>query len=301
MKYEKQFESYDQLADRLLGKGLVADRSILTKKLAEIGYYRLSGYWYIFKQDDSFVKGTTLDQILDIYEFDRKLRLLTLDAIERIEIFFRSNLAHELAASYGAFGYLDGLSLPNFTEVQRADFIHRCNRAYARSREPFALHFKQSYGDEHDLPPYWVLVGVLEFGTLFALYRGASNGVRKRLSRSFDVEPKVMDSWLVALNTTRNICCHHGRLWNRTLGTRPALPRRKNDMRWYGPFAIQADKPVAVLTILCHMLQTAKLDPDWASRAVALLLSRCEADRERMGFCAGWEDSAFWKSYLPKK
>lgn len=299
MKYEKQFETYDQLADRLLSRGLIADRPTLVQALEEIGYYRLSGYWHIFKRGNSFDKGASLDRILDIYEFDRRLRLLTLDAIERVEIFFRSNLAHELATLGGAFGYLERVSLPGFTETQYADFIRRCRLAYGRSREPYAIHFKQCYGDEHDLPPYWILVGVLDFGTLFALYRGAPNDVRKRLSRLFGVQPKVMDSWLVALNTTRNICCHHGRLWNRTLGTRPALPRKKNDPRWHGPFAVRSDKPVAVLTILCHMLQASGLDPDWARKVVSLILTRCEEDRARMGFNSGWEDSPFWKPYLP--
>lgn len=129
---------------------------------------------------------------------------------------------------------------------------------------------------------------------MVSLYRGAPNDVRKRISRTLSIEPKVMDSWLVALNTTRNICCHHGRLWNRTLGARPALPRRKNDARWYEPFSVRADKPVAVLTVLNHMLATAAPDSDWSAETIRLLETRPPSDLSRMGFTEGWQECPFW-------
>lgn len=295
MEYRKRFETYDQLADRLLSRGLQADRYQLVRRLREIGYYRLSGYWHIFKQaDGTFVDGTTLERVMDIYSFDRLLRLKTLDAIERAEVYLRSNIAHELASINGPFGYLNANSMPNFSPSQYTDFLSRCRKAFERSREPFALHYREKYADSQDLPPYWILVGTLEFGAMFALYRGASNDTRKCISRTFFIEPKVMDSWLVALNTVRNICCHHGRLWNRTLGTRPALPRQKNDARWHEPFAIRADKPIAVLTILSHMLTTVTPDSTWAEEMTRLLETRPESDLSKMGFAEGWRKSPFW-------
>ena len=94
------------------------DRTSLVAHLADVGYYRLSGYWYIYKQnpgsdDESFVPGTSFEKVWDLYTFDRQLRLITLDAIERVEVYMRTQLAYRLAEAAGPFGYLDRSTLPN--------------------------------------------------------------------------------------------------------------------------------------------------------------------------------------------
>ena len=53
MKYEKPFLTFGEQADRLLSRGMAADRDILIEHLQDVGYYRLSGYWHIFKDRDS--------------------------------------------------------------------------------------------------------------------------------------------------------------------------------------------------------------------------------------------------------
>jgi len=44
------------------------------------------------------VPGTRLDQVVALYDFDRRLKLLVMDAIERIEIALRVELAYTLGA-----------------------------------------------------------------------------------------------------------------------------------------------------------------------------------------------------------
>ena len=104
MKYAKLPLTYDQQADLLLQRGLVADKAELITKLNAVSYYRLSAYWYPFKQaDGSLAPGTSLKTIWRRYTFDRQLRLLVMDAIERVEIAIRSRLVHELVQRHGAF------------------------------------------------------------------------------------------------------------------------------------------------------------------------------------------------------
>ncbi len=103
------------------------------------------------------------------------------------------------------------------------------------------------------------------------LYRGAPATVRKSVCRAFDIEPRVMDSWLVTLNTVRNICAHHGRLWNRTLGTKPTIPRKKNDVHWHVPYEVLPDKMFVVLTILSHMLEIAAPSTAWRDGSLPCL------------------------------
>lgn len=113
----KQFKHYEELIDILIERGMVIDnRERAIRKLAQVGYYRLSGFWYparVIERDESyqpiqcehlkrpkrlnhFQQGTKFDQVFNLYLFDKKLRLAMLDGLERIEIFVRSVIAHEL-------------------------------------------------------------------------------------------------------------------------------------------------------------------------------------------------------------
>lgn len=302
MRYEKPFKTYEEQADILTSRGMIANRSELICRLQDAGYYHLSGYWHIFLTDsNAFLEGTTLNQAWDLYIFDRQFRLITFDAIERVEVYLRTQLAYELAKTSGPFGFSNPANLPNLPKEDYDKLMGRCRNAHNRSREQFAMHFKEAYGDEHELPPYWVLVNLMDFGMITTLYRGAPAAVRKSVSRAFDIEPRVMDSWLVTLNTVRNICAHHGRLWNRTLGTKPTIPRKKNDARWHVPYEVLPDKMFAVLTILSHMLEIAAPSTAWRDRLFDLLNARSTADMCRMGFTAGWQACPIWARWLPKE
>lgn len=311
MKFEKVWLSYDQQADLLIDeRGLIADRDDLMRHLQEVGYYRLSGYWYIFKKcnapdakdpdDERFVKGTTFEKIWNLYTFDRQLRLIVLDAIERVEVYFRTQLAYELAKETGVFGYLNSKNLPHFKNDAYDDFIEHCKKEYKRSREPFVLHFKKKYGDTESMPPYWVMVNIMDFGTMLRLYKGSSIEVRNRIANEVGISARVLESWLVTLNTVRNICAHHGRLWNRGIGTRPIIPTVKKYPEWHEPFAIRYDNLLGTLTILSFLLENVAPDTSWHNKLLDLLETRSTDELNRMGFIEGWKDSPLWKSWVEK-
>jgi abortive infection bacteriophage resistance protein len=57
--------------------------------LQHLNYYRLGAYWLPFESDHTthiFRPGTKFEEVLNLYLFDRELRLLVLDAIERVEV-----------------------------------------------------------------------------------------------------------------------------------------------------------------------------------------------------------------------
>lgn len=64
-------------------RGMRMDAVVAAMWLSNVGYYRLSGYWYVYKELDShgdradtFLPGTSFPDITALYEFDRKLRTL---------------------------------------------------------------------------------------------------------------------------------------------------------------------------------------------------------------------------------
>ena len=91
----------------------VGDHARAESYLGQLGYYRLSGYWYPARQTsvgadaagdpipvvgDQFRPGTTFQRAVDLYVFDKRLRLLMLDALERIEVSVRVQASLILSA-----------------------------------------------------------------------------------------------------------------------------------------------------------------------------------------------------------
>ena len=294
--------SHEEEADALIReRGLLADRDELVERLTHAGYERLSSYWHIFRVDGTkgwrFAPGTALDAIWDLYVFDRQLRLVTLDAIERVEVYFRAALGYELSRLTGEFGYLEPARLPRLGSGPHRDFVNRCRREYARSRDAIALGYRSGHGEER-LPPYGVMVNLMGFGMTLTLFEGADPSVRGHISGEFSVAPTVMESWLRTLNTVRNISAHHGRLWNRELGTKPMIPKGTSATEWHAPYEVRPNRVFAALTILSSMLEIVAPSTGWRARLLPLILGRSEDERERMGFGRGWEACPLWSRWL---
>ena len=64
--------------------------------LQYVGYYRLSGYMYPFleqpKEKHQYKPGTSFEQVMRLYRFDKKLRLLLFNEIAKIEVAVRSRV-----------------------------------------------------------------------------------------------------------------------------------------------------------------------------------------------------------------
>lgn len=68
MEYRKPYLTFEEQADLIIQRGMICQRESLVRHLKDVGYYRLSGYWYIFKNsDDSFKEGTNFSQIWELY------------------------------------------------------------------------------------------------------------------------------------------------------------------------------------------------------------------------------------------
>ena len=65
---------------------IVEDDNFALKTLENVNYYRLTAYFLPFKKaDDNYIQGTSFTNVIDIYEFDRRLRILLLSLLEGLE------------------------------------------------------------------------------------------------------------------------------------------------------------------------------------------------------------------------
>ena len=149
MHYTKPPFSIEQQIELLRSRGLlIPDWDRVARYLSHISYYRLRGYWILFEQPGTgpkhrFRQGTTFDQVLDLYIFDRKFRLLVLEAIERIEVSLRAHYANLLGLRYGSHFFLEDCFFQNGETHKR--LLSTLSAEVGRSREPFIDHYRQKY------------------------------------------------------------------------------------------------------------------------------------------------------------
>lgn len=294
MKYTKIPLNFEEQANLILSRGLIADKDILIEKLKAVNYYRLSGYWYPFKNsDDSFMPNATLDKVWQRYTFDRQLRLLVLDAIERVEISVRTNIVYYHSHAHGAFGYLNGQTLPKLNKNDFTILNGKITNALNQSKAEFIIHFQKKYGDTHNCPPIWMLAEIIPFGTMFTFFRGLEKSIKRDIAKEYVIAFGVLESWLSSLNTVRNICAHHGRLWNRVLGLRPLIPDKDN--QWHMPVKIANERMFGILSILQYMLKNIAPQSKWKDRLEVLFNKYPDIPLDQMGFPENWKDCPIWK------
>ncbi len=296
MKYPKPPLSFEQQAELLVDRGLQGDPLAISQRLRSVSYYRLSGYSFPFRNaDDSFMPGTSFDAVWDRYAFDRRFRLLVMDAVERIEVAIRSQLSYHHAQAFGPFGYAtDPGSLPALDTPRRDRLLERVREDVDHSKETFVAHFKTKYGDSHADLPIWMATEVMAFGSILTLYKGSPKRIRKAVASSFGLPSEVLGSWLLTLNAVRNICAHHGRLWNRVLGVKPMIPRQPGYPDWHSPFTVENDRLFVVLTICNYCLRLIAPQSRWPVRLRELLKEFAAVPQREMGFPDNWRACPIW-------
>lgn len=233
----------------------------------------------------------TFDAILDRYVFDRKLRLLVMDAIERIEISIRAALSNVIAPRHKAHWYMDpALFSPTFNHRRFIDDIkQQIGHAPAdrKRRDIYIEHYYQTYSTP-DMPPSWMVFESVSFGTISFAYANLAPAEFAAVCGSFGLPHIVLTSWLHSLNYIRNICAHHGRLWNRECRIKPMIARA------YKPDLTPNERVYAQLVVMQILL--AKIAPGnhWAVKLQEVLAEHPAIPIASMGFPAGWQSRQIW-------
>lgn len=230
MKIKEPLSIYDQL-QRLTERGLIVenaqDETELITWLNNVGYYRLSGYWWVYEnkypeqspRDHVFKPGTTWKHIKHTYVFDQKFRRHMFTAIEKIEVAIKALWAQHLAIKYNTSHPHEHQNLFN-NEIYSNQKYKKCTynilvSNYESSKEPFAVHYRNKY-PEYKTPPIWVITLLLTLGDFTNWLKCLKNrSDKKAILAPFPFSPQEMISILTHLRWVRNVCAHNGRLWNK--------------------------------------------------------------------------------------
>jgi len=294
--FDKSPRSYPDQIEILRQRGMQIENAQSAEfYLKHLNYYRLAAYWLPFEVDHAthtFKLGTSFDQVLNLYVFDRELRLLILDAIERIEVSVRAHWAYELSHRHGPHAHLDD-GLARNPDHYRANLEKlRSEVARAKSSEVFIQHFQETYSEA--LPPVWAACEVMSMGLLSRWYRNLKPfDTRVAIAKPHKVSEQILEPWLYHLSTVRNICAHHSRLWNREFTVTPTIPDPPpRDLS--GQFMMESRKIYNSLVIILHWMDIVAPGHHWRKRLLTLLDSH-EVDVYRMGFPEGWSAFPIWQ------
>lgn len=178
------------------------------------------------KENDTahiFLPNITFHDLVDLYIFDRELRLLVFDAIERIEIALRTQVIYQYSLAYDAW-WFENPSLYTSNYNYSKD-LAKLDEELDRSSEVFINHYKTKYSNPQR-PPAWISLEVTSIGLLSKIYRDLKmDDTKKRIAKYFGVgHPKILESWMQSISYVRNVCAHHSRLFNRVLTLKPTYP-----------------------------------------------------------------------------
>jgi abortive infection bacteriophage resistance protein len=286
MKYDKPPLTFDQQIDRLIERGLqIPNRNLALKTLQAISYYRFSAYFLPFqKETNKFNDGTKFEDVLQLYEFDRKLRLIFLDAIEWVEVAFRTHLTYYLAhqKTFGPWGYIDAVNFEG--HFQHQQWIDKVKEDVRISKEVFIRHFFDKYSENKDLP-LWMMTEVISLNRLSIFFRFLKKDYRNGLAQEFYGLPsQVLASWLESLTYIRNVCAHHSRLWNRDLPVSPKIPRGTKQWQSY------SKKVFNVVMVFKNMIPQTDRWSKFVGDLASLIDSYPQINLKAMGFPDNWNE-----------
>ena len=297
MKYLKQPITIPEQIEKLKARGLqFGNEEKAAHYLSNISYYRLRAYTYPFQDNEDsnqpFIGNISFEEIIQLYVFDRQLRLLIFNAIEKIEISFRTQIIYRYAINYGSHWQLR----PElYTDAGLfAEHVESLRKETNRSTETFIKHYKEKYTSPKE-PACWMSLEVSSMGLLSKIFSNLKKDeVKSEITQYFGLkDTDILGNWMFCLCILRNTCAHHGRVWNRrlpkiTIAKKTLFPYIENKN-------IYQNKIYAILCSILYILNIISPDHDFKN-CLLTLMKKCPMLQEKeMGFPKDWQKETIWQ------
>lgn len=293
--YTKPPFSIEKMIDeKLIGRGLnVPDKQQAEHYLTYIGYYRLGAYLKFFQDgstEPQYKEGATFDDALNLYIFDRELRLVVIDALERIEVASRTVISDTMSLRYGAHWYTDG-NLFNSSAEEHQGFVKSIREEIENQRDkcPFLTHYDRTYNSP-ELPPSWMVAEIMPLGTWSRVFSKPKHQKDyAAIAIKLGHHAVLVQSWLHCLTVLRNFCAHHVCVWNRKFPIRPQPPM-VDGAELSDPYRFYAQA-----AIIQKFLFKISPSSSWPFRLAELFNKHPSVPIGEMGFHPRWSESRFWR------
>lgn len=220
---EKIFRDTRTQIGILKSRGLTIKNKKFAKQIIRrVNYYNLiNGYKDPFLQAgtvyEKYISGSTINEIYALYEFDRKLRIITLEYILKIEKEIKSLISYSFSKSYGHKNYL---KLENFDSTGTKKYDCVCS-LLSHLYKTISRNINNDLSITHYISgknyvPLWVLMNSLSFGETSKFYTNMHQKERDNVAKHFKwgVRENELGNCLAFLTTIRNHCAHDERLYS---------------------------------------------------------------------------------------
>lgn len=228
----KEPKSFEQQVEILKNRNMkIEDEDRAIEILKITNYYRIKAYSLQFKTENGYTDEATFGTMYRLYKFDKRLRHIILEILESIEISLRTYMAYHLSIKYGAEAqeneeifknndYYKGYD--DFNGNHHRGLLDEIRSEINKSRkELFVKHHINKYNGHF---PIWVVVELFSFGMLSKTYMNLILEDQKAIAKNcFNVNYKLLESWLSNLSYIRNICAHYGRIYNKKMTITPMI------------------------------------------------------------------------------
>ncbi|NJB82817.1 Abi family protein [Wenyingzhuangia aestuarii] len=301
--FKKEALTVEQQVQKLQKRGLIIKQpKIAEKYLLNISYYRLGEYWHVMQKDKVnhiFKPNSVFEDVIALYNFDAKLRLLLFDVIEKIEISFRTKLIYYLSHEFNPYWFENSSCFKNTFQFEKTLEIIR--KEINRSNDVTIKKHFEKYGAEKS-PPSWKALEQVSLGVLSKLYGNLKPSIKSKkiIAREFGAVNHIyLPSWLQSITQIRNHCAHHSRLWNRNLPSKVKLLSNPPNA-WIVdaknvPKEHEFHKLYVHMCLMKYLLNTIIPNNDFTKRLCSLLQEYPNVDPNALGLKINWQNEPLWK------
>lgn len=299
MIYDKNTLTIEEHLQQLRDRGLRIENNELAKHyLAHVSYYRLAGYWWpmqIDKVNHKFKENSNFEDVVALYNFDRELRILLFDIIEKIEISLRTKLIYHLSHEYDPWWFQNTTIFQDSRAL--IETLASINEEVERSKDIFIKEHKKKYKDDLRFPPAWKTLELTSFGSLSKLYGNLKNTINSKdiiAAELGAVNHTYLPSWLQSIAQIRNYCAHHSRLWNKNLPGTPKL-LSKPPYNWVKDVPTDTTKLYIHLCIMKYLVNIIAPENSFSNKLEELFNKYPSVDPNALGMKSDWQNEPLWK------
>ena len=237
----KPYKTYNQQLKILRSRNLgIRNPSKTLRVLEKENYYCvINGYKELFidkgyippKGSDileKYISNTDFEDIYNLYSFDKELKQLFLNTLINFENNMKSIISYYFSKETSKKGNAAYLDFNNYDSSKRSEALSLVSTLFSCFQK-FGKKDRsiKHYLDNHDEVPLWVLVNILTFGNISALYFCCPKNIQSNISNHLLTDRKreyrncnmtiyndELELFLKAATHFRNLCAHDNRFYN---------------------------------------------------------------------------------------
>ena len=210
--------TFEKQLDKLEQHGMIVQNKEKAKNILKMmNYYRFTGYALQFRKTPTgsdYVKGTTFEKVYHLYKADEELRDTLRKYIEKIEVYYRAQIAYGFSISKCSetphdqhYDEENFYNKKGFNEVMKS--FKKEKNYYSDSL--IVKHHREKYSGKM---PLWVIVELMSFSNLSKLYSSMFYSEKDIIADMVGTKREILSNHLHCLSVLRNKCAHAARLYN---------------------------------------------------------------------------------------